>query len=126
MRLKKMKSRYEFFADLQIDEWSKRIDSRINKNQNQSYWKIINHIRTTVAIANAYTLRYQESYKLVSIWKNSLEPGLGDVLRRGHSFGKFTWPFVCILLRVREFLKSYISYFLRRLDFSTQGKDNRK
>lgn len=121
-RLKKMQGRYEFFADLQIEEWSKRIDSRIGKEQSRSYRKIVNHIKTTIAIANAYTLRYKESYDLVGKWKNDLEPGLGGVLCKGHSFGKIIWPGICLALRVREFFKSYMSHFLR----TTQHSEHRK
>lgn len=112
-RLKKMQSRYAFFADLNINDWSNRIDSRINNEQKKSYKKITNHIKTTIAIANAYTLRYSASYRLVMLWKNDLEKGLGGVLCKGHSFGKLIWPGVCIALKIREYLKSYISYYLR-------------
>jgi glycosyltransferase involved in cell wall biosynthesis len=125
-RLKKMQDRYEFFSDLKIEEWSKRIDRQIGEEQSQSYKKIVNHIKTTIATANAYILRYKESYKLVGMWKNDLEPGLGGVLRKGHALGRFIWPGICMALKIREFFKSYMFHFLRKIKPSHHSKSKQQ
>lgn len=125
-RLKKMKGRYDFFANLQINEWSKRIESKIGGEQSQAYEKIVNHIKSTIVIANAYTLRFKASYRLAGIWLNDLESGLSGILRIGYRLGKFTWPIVCLSLRIREFLKSYISHMLRTTKPPFSSKSERQ
>lgn len=112
-RLEKMKKRYNFFKDLSINDWSKRIDSNI-KTKDESYYKIINHIKTTIAVSNAYTFNFKKSYELSKLWKDDLEKGLGGLLGKASSYSYFLWPFVCLALRFREYLKSYISFFLRK------------
>lgn len=112
-RLNKMKKRYDFFKDLRIEDWSKRIDSNI-KIKDNSYKKIINHIKTTIAVSNVYTYNFKKSYKLSRLWKDDLEKGLGGLLGKASNYNFIFWPFVCFTLRVREFFKSYISYILRK------------
>ena len=112
-RLKKMKDRYKFFVDLDIDDWFKRIKENINEENEQSVKKILNHIKTTVVIANVYVYNTDKSYELVDLWKDDLETGLGGVLKRWHKLGKIFWPFISVIIRLREMMKSYISYYIR-------------
>jgi len=113
-RLKKMKDRYNFFVDLDIDDWFRRIKQN-HKESSKSTDKILNHIKTTIVVSNVYTFNFKQSYKLVKLWESNLESGLGGVLRKWHKLGKITWPIISIVFRLREFSKSYISYFIRVL-----------
>lgn len=113
-RLYKLKRRYNFFSSLEIDEWTKRIDSRITK-KNNSYYKVVNHIKNTIVISNVYSFNFSRSYNQVAIWNDDLESGLGGVLKKWHKFGKLLWPVISIVFRVREFIKSYISYYIRMI-----------
>jgi len=111
-RLIKMKNRYAFFKDLSIDEWSKRIDSNLDA-KNDSYKKVINHIKTTITVSNAYTFNFKKSYVLAKNWNKDLEKGLGGLLAKFSGMNFIFWPMICMVLRFREYLKSYLSYILR-------------
>ena len=111
-RLKKMKDRYNFFVDLDIDDWFKRIKKNHSSDKN-TVNKILNHIKTTIVVANVYTYNFDKSYSLVGLWNKDLESGLGGVLKKWHKLGKMMWPVISVVFRFREFLKSYISYYIR-------------
>lgn len=112
-RLKKMKDRYDFFKNLSYEVWESRIKDNILLEQKISFQKIENHIITTIAIAKAYSLQYEESRLFIQQHQSHLENGIGSVLKKGLYIGKLLWPLVCLTLRVREFLKSYFSYYVR-------------
>lgn len=114
-RLKKMNIRYNFFVNLDIDDWFKRIKSNLKDNDTKSVHKILDHIKTTIVVSNVYTFKFKESYELVKLWNENLEPGLGGVLKKWHKLGKLFWPIVSLLFRVREFMKSYMFYYIRLL-----------
>jgi hypothetical protein len=109
-RLGKFKKRYAFFRDLTVESWSSRIAPRLEDPASKYAFEcFLGHIATVIALANAYTFRFGRSYRLARQWKQHLDKGLGSVLEYGSRGGPVFWPFVCMALRAREVMKSYLS-----------------
>jgi len=114
-RLRKFKRRFTFFRELTVSSWSRRIRSRLRGGASRQEFEVfLGHIATLITWANAYTFRLRKSYRLAKEWDTRLDKGLGSVLRWGTLIGPLGWPLVCLLLRIREVLKSYAVLFRRR------------
>lgn len=109
-RLRKFKRRYTFFRDLTVESWSSRIAPRLKDDASvRAFERFLGHIATEITLANAYTFRFGRSYRLACQWRPHLVRGLGSVLRHGSRGGPLFWPFVCVALRIREVIKSYLA-----------------
>lgn len=108
-----MKDQYNFFINLDIEDWYKRIKQNQHNKESESVHKILNHIKTTIVIANVYTFNFKKSFQLVSLWSSNLEPELGGILKKWHKLGTAPWPLICYVIRIREFIKSYLPYYIR-------------
>jgi glycosyltransferase involved in cell wall biosynthesis len=108
-RLRKFERRYAFFCDLTLESWSSRITPRLKDDASmRAFERFVGHIATEIALANAYTFRLVRSYRLARQWRSCLDRGLGSVLGYGSRGGPLLWPFVCMALRAREVVKSYL------------------
>jgi glycosyltransferase involved in cell wall biosynthesis len=120
-RLGKFKKDFMFFREIEVDDWAKRIRPRlVGRPESQGFEEFLGHIATWVALSNAYSFRFRESYRMAAAWRDRLDPGLGSVLRRGVGMGPVCWPLVCLALRLRETIKAYRHPLARRL--SARGK----
>lgn len=109
-RLRKFKTRYAFFRELTVESWSRRIAPCLKDDVSAGeFERFLGHIATEIALANAYTFRFGKSYRLARQWRRHLDPGLGSVLEYGSLGGPLFWPFVCVALRAREVMKSYLT-----------------
>ncbi len=108
-RLRKFSHRYMLFRDLTVESWYSRIGPRVTDSVSvAALASFLGHIATEIALANAYTFRLGKSYRLAREWGQRFDRGLGRVLRYGSRGGPLLWPFVCIALRAREIVKSYL------------------
>ncbi len=108
-RLQKFKTRYAFVRDLTVESWSRRIAPRLTDDASvHAFERYLGRIATEIVLANAYTFRFGRSYRLARQWRPQLDRGLGSVLRYGSRGGPLLWPFVCLAVRAREFMKSYL------------------
>jgi len=108
-RLSKIKRRYKFFRDMEVEDWAKRVRPRLTDPESlEGFERVLRRIALTITIANAYVFRFKKSYRLAKENKDSLGSGLGHVLRLGVMGGPFLWPVVCLALRLREVAKAYL------------------
>lgn len=108
-RLRKFGQRYRLFRDLTVESWYRRIEPRVNDETSAAALEsFLGHIATEIALANAYTFRFGRSYRLARQWRQGFDRGLGTVLDYGSRGGPLLWPLVCVALRVREVVKSYV------------------
>lgn len=115
-RLAKLKRRFVFFRSMTVDDWARRIRPRLdNCDSKEGFEQFLGHIATTITLANAYSFRFRQSYRIAAEWRDKLDNGLGSVLKYGLHGGRVFWPLVCVALRMREVLKAYSRYPLKRL-----------
>jgi hypothetical protein len=115
-RLTKLKKRCAYSRHLTVESWSRRIAPRLcTTDSMRGFDRLLAHIATTIALANAYTFEFHRSYRLARLWRDRLDTGLGGVLRWGLLGGPVFWPLVCLLLRARETAKSFLAPIKMRL-----------
>ena len=108
-RLNKLKKRSDSFRNMTVDTWTNRISPRLRDPVSiQEYSYLIGHIATEIALANAYTFNIRKSYSLSRQWREHLDGGLGIALKWGLFGGLMLWPGICLLLRVRETVKTLL------------------
>lgn len=113
-RLAKLKRRFVFFRSMTVDEWARRIRPCLdNCDSKEGFEQFLGHIATTIALANAYSFHFRQSYRIAAEWRDKLDKGLGSVLKYGLHGGRVFWPLVCVALRVREVVKAYSRYPLK-------------
>ncbi len=117
-RLSKIKRRYMFFCNMEVEDWARRVRRRLTDPESlEGFERVLNRIALTITLANAYTFRFKKSYRLAKENKDSLGAGLGSVLRLGIRGGPLLWPFVCLALRLRESAKVYLRFSLLKASF---------
>jgi len=110
-RLSKIKRRYMFFRNMEVEDWARRVRPRLTDPESlEGFKQVLNRIALTIILANAYTFRFKKSYRLARQHKDSLGSGLGSVLRLGIMGGSLLWPVICVTLRLREIIKAYIRF----------------
>lgn len=115
-RLSKTQRRYTFFRELTVESWAYRILPKLtDERSRKGFERVLAHIATTIALANAYTFRFKKSRKIAIQWRDKLDSGLGSVLKFGLLGGPILWPFVCTALRLREAVKTYIGPVTKRI-----------
>ena len=110
-RISKIKRRFMFFRDMEVEDWARRVRPRLNNPESlEGFERVLDRIALTITLANAYTFRFGKSYRLAREHKDDLGSGLGSVLRLGIRGGPLLWPLVCIALRLREMAKAYLRF----------------
>jgi len=110
-RLTKIKRRYMFFRNMEVEDWARRVRPRLPDPESiDGFEQVLKYIVLTISLANAYTFRFRKSYQLSKENKDSLGSGLGHLLRLGVMGGPFLWLFVCLALRLRESAKAYLRF----------------
>jgi glycosyltransferase involved in cell wall biosynthesis len=110
-RISKIKRRFMFFRNMEVEDWAKRVRSRLTEPESlEGFERVLDGIALAIALANAYTFRFRKSYRLTKEHKESFSPGLGSVLRLGIMGGPILWPLVCLALRLREIVKAYLRF----------------
>jgi len=108
-RLSKIKRRYTFFCNMEVEDWARRVRPRLTDPESvEGFERVLKHIALTITLANAYMFCFKKSYRLAKENKDNLGSGLGYVLRLGVMGGPFLWPVVCLALRLREITKAYL------------------
>ncbi|AJE03246.1 glycosyltransferase family 2 protein [Geobacter pickeringii] len=116
-RLSKISKRYRLFSDMSTEVWERRIRPRVAVGDEDSFNAVVARMGTAIAIANAYSGFYRNAWLLTGRYRESMDQGLGKVLRTGLRFGRFCWPLFCMAIKGREYVKAYLPRFsaLRRL-----------
>ncbi|MCK4823796.1 hypothetical protein KA005_49035, partial [bacterium] len=110
-RISKIKRRYMFFRDIEVENWARRVRPRLTDPDSlEGFERVLDRIALTITLANTYTFRFGKSYRLAREHKDSLGSGLGSVLRLGIIGGPFLWPLVCLAIRLREITKAYLRF----------------
>jgi glycosyltransferase involved in cell wall biosynthesis len=110
-RLSKIKRRYMFFRNMEVEDWARRVRPRLNNPESlEGFQRVLKRIALTIILANTYTFRFKKSYRLANEYKDDLGSGLGSVLRLGIRGGPLLWPLVCLALRLREITKAYLRF----------------
>ena len=117
-RLSKIKRRYMFFCNMEVEDWARRVRPRLTDPESlEGFERVLKRIALTITLANAYMFRFKKSYRLAKENKDSLGSGLGYVLHLGVMGGPFLWPVVCLALRLRESAKAYLKFSLLKASF---------
>jgi len=115
-RISKIKRRYMFFRDIEVEDWARRVRPRLTDPESiEGFQHVLGDIALSITLANAYTFRFRKSYRLTKEHKDGFSPGLGSVLRLGIIGGPILWPIVCLVLRLREIAKAYLRFSFPKL-----------
>ncbi len=110
-RISKIKRRYMFFRDIEVEDWARRVRPRLTDPESlEGFRRVLDRIALTITLANTYTFRFKKSYRLAREHKDGFGSGLGSVLRLGTMGGPFLWPLVCFALRLREITNAYLRF----------------
>ncbi|MCK4816167.1 glycosyltransferase, partial [bacterium] len=108
-RLSKIKRRYLFFRNMEVEGWARRVRPRLTDPESlEGFEQVLKRIALTITLANAYTFRYRKSYRLAREYNDSFGTSLGRFLRIAVRGGPLLWPVICVALRLREIIKAYM------------------
>lgn len=106
-RLAKMKRRFSFFKGLTVEAWESRVRERLSPEQEDAFRRILSHVATSIAIANAYSGDHARARRIALRWREDLTPGIGSALKLGLRLHPALWPLVCRSIKAREHVKAY-------------------